>query len=383
MSSKPKNTNEKASEKSFSSPKSAESPSEGDLWDLDEEPESEVETSEVTLPHANLPSKRVKNSAVSSSTPEIREIVLSQPTSTTEGSETSEDTEPSKNPDSSERIEVAKKKEDFDELGELDDPIEESEEPNEEERQGQTSSDSQDPESEENQETPNSESEKTPEQHPKKPSSQTTGKTDSTDRNDKIILEVGSEKKSLNKKKNSESSLSKIEKFGIGTLILILAVSAILSVRHFADRIDLKPLIADEIDLPIKGKMALVTALETFWREPITTGENRDVVKRGVELIPVIKLDLERISGEASAIRILFRNDEGTVIGDNISRIIPANGTLEISATDGFDDLGMHAAYRTGNSSKWMIQILEGPSVQAPIEQFSKLFETEVSTDMR
>lgn len=176
------------------------------------------------------------------------------------------------------------------------------------------------------------------------------------------------------------NSLTKIEKIGISVLVAILALTATLSIIHFSNRVPLKPLIAEDLDLPIEGKVIKVTSVATFWREPITEGEDRDVVRRGVKLIPVIRMGIE---GKSGAIRVLFRNENGAVVGDNISRPVTKKASLEISATDGFNDIGMHAAYRTGESDRWVVQVLEGPTVNAPMDNFRIVFETEVSTDMR
>jgi hypothetical protein len=43
----------------------------------------------------------------------------------------------------------------------------------------------------------------------------------------------------------------------------------------------------------------------------------------------------------------------------------------------------MHAAYRTGQSKPWTIQVLEGPSETAANAEFKKLFEINISTDRR
>ena len=100
-------------------------------------------------------------------------------------------------------------------------------------------------------------------------------------------------------------------------------------------------MIAEDLDLPIEGKLVEVSSVETYWREPITEDENADVVRRGVKLIPIVRLGIESTSSNLGAIRVLFRDSDGIVIGDNISRSIVNKGSLEISSTDGFSDLGM------------------------------------------
>jgi hypothetical protein len=54
-----------------------------------------------------------------------------------------------------------------------------------------------------------------------------------------------------------------------------------------------------------------------------------------------------------------------------------------VAATAGFEDVGMHAAYRTGQSEPWSVQVYEAPSEDTPGPAFKKLFEMNVSTDLR
>ena len=91
-----------------------------------------------------------------------------------------------------------------------------------------------------------------------------------------------------------------------------------------------------------------------------------------------------KISAEAksAAIRVLFRNEDGSVIGDPINRTIKGKSEFRIPATAGFDDIGMHAAYRTGESLPWIIQILEASESGLSIDKFKLVLETEISTDI-
>lgn len=176
------------------------------------------------------------------------------------------------------------------------------------------------------------------------------------------------------------SSLSKAEKVGIAALLAILALGATLSILHFSNRVPTRSILSEDLDLPVEGKIVKVTALGTYWREPVTTGDNPDVVRRGTKLIPVVKLSIE---AKSAAIRVLFRSEDGTVVGDPINRSIDGKTELLIPATAGFDDIGMHAAYRTGESPPWIIQILEAKSSGVSIDKFHEILETEISTDIR
>jgi len=178
------------------------------------------------------------------------------------------------------------------------------------------------------------------------------------------------------------SSLSKSEKIGIAALVAILVVSATLAIIYFSTNVPTRSLIAEKLDLPVSGEVGLVTvtAVDTYWRIPVTSGENADVVRRGTMLVPVLKITLD---AKPAALRILFRNEDGIVIGDAITRDVSGKSELTIPATAGFDDIGMHASYRTGGSRRWIVEVLEAANSNASRDKFKKLFETEISTDMR
>lgn len=176
------------------------------------------------------------------------------------------------------------------------------------------------------------------------------------------------------------STLTTFEKISIVAVIVVIALGATFSIIHFSTTLPIKPFIADELDMPIKGKLVTVNSMETYWRKPKTTGENADIVRRDVVLIPCIRL---KLNGSSAAIRVFFRDEQKALIGDNISQSVSGSTNLELSATDGFKDLGLHAAYRAGDSGNWTIQVLEGPSRDAPMEEFKTLFETDISPNIR
>ncbi len=176
------------------------------------------------------------------------------------------------------------------------------------------------------------------------------------------------------------TNLTMLEKTSMIAIVVALIATATFSIIHFNKEIPVGSEIAEKVSLPVEGELLSVSAFETYWREPITQGETIDVVRSGVKLIPTIKI---QASGKSGAIRVFFRDGEGVLVGDSTTLAISDNETLTISATDGFTDMSMHASYRTGKTPRWIIQILEGPSIDAPIEKFKTLFETEISTDIR
>ena len=176
------------------------------------------------------------------------------------------------------------------------------------------------------------------------------------------------------------ASLKLIEKVCLFAILAALVATASLAVVHFSKEIPVESNISKKASLPVEGKLIRVTAIETYWRKPNMDGESSDIVRRGVKLIPSVKI---QASGKSGAIRVFFRDSEGDLVGDSSTVAISGEETLHISATDGFTDVSMHASYRTGEKARWIIQAYEGPDIDAPIEEFHPLFETDISTDIR
>ena len=146
------------------------------------------------------------------------------------------------------------------------------------------------------------------------------------------------------------------------------------------NRLPTEAIKAESTDFPIKGERVTISAATSYWRAPITDGPDADTFRRGTELLPVLELTA---SGGPALIRIFFRDQEGATIGDAMTRKIDGEGVVKIPATAGFDDPGMHAAYRTGESKPWTVQVWEITSGDASSGKSEKLFEMNVSTDRR
>lgn len=174
--------------------------------------------------------------------------------------------------------------------------------------------------------------------------------------------------------------LSKIERLSLFTLLLILIAAAVAILTFSLSRLPTKSALEDPIDFPIQGKYLTIVAAETYWRAPVVDGPTPDTVRRGTALIPAVELKFAASSG---VVRVLFRNDAGQPIGDNLTRTVRANEVLEVAATAGFDDPGMHAAYRTDHGGKWKVEIYELPPAADSGSAHTKLLEMEISPSRR
>ena len=174
--------------------------------------------------------------------------------------------------------------------------------------------------------------------------------------------------------------LSKVERIGLAALLAVLLIGGGVVYFKTIHRLPAGSERLRENDFPAKGAHLTIISADTYWRAPITEGANAETVRRGTQLVPVVDLTVE---GGPAAVRVFFRNSDGDVIGDTVTRAIRAGASLEVAATAGFEDVGMHAAYRTGQSKPWMVQVYEAHSESSPGPAFKKLFEMNVSTDRR
>jgi hypothetical protein len=166
--------------------------------------------------------------------------------------------------------------------------------------------------------------------------------------------------------------LSKTEYIGIIALAAVLLIGGAAFFLSTISRLPGKSIFLEENHYPIAGKHLTVVSAENYWRTPTGT----DAVRRGTQLIPVVKL---KASGGPGAVRLFFRDAEGEEIGDTVTRTIKDGQEIEVAATAGFDDVGMHAAYRTGQSKPWTVDILEAPSENSAGKDFKKLFHMNIS----
>ena len=176
------------------------------------------------------------------------------------------------------------------------------------------------------------------------------------------------------------AGVSKMERIGLIAFVVLLVAGSIFFLTYSLNKLPEEQKYLTPGDLPIKGQRIEAVKIESYWREPVTSGPQAETVRRGTILLPVVELGL---AGGPGAVRIFFRNSEGESVGDGVTRAVSGAATQTIAATAGFEDAGMFAAYRTGDTKPWFIEIHEGPSVNAAGDDFKKLFEIPISTHRR
>lgn len=186
--------------------------------------------------------------------------------------------------------------------------------------------------------------------------------------------------------KPAPAGLGKHEKIGLIAIAVILAGIAVWAVAGLLRNVPTTRYGAGQPDLPAEGTYATVDDATTFWRKPVREGANPDQAHGEAEFIPVVSVTLD--GGTSGVIRVIFRNESGEYIGDNISRTFSdgrfdrsGSETIEFPATDGFRDSAGYNSYRVG-TDRWTAEVIEGPSRGASGSEFKTLFTIPVSTEL-
>lgn len=177
-----------------------------------------------------------------------------------------------------------------------------------------------------------------------------------------------------------KKSLTKGEKIGLAVFLVLILAGGLFFIANSVGKLPEETKTLTIGDFPIKGSRVEAISFKSYWRDPVTTGPDADTVRRGTIILPVVELG---VSGGPAAIRIFYRNSDGATVGDAVTHAVNGKATLILPATAGFEEPGMHAAYRTGDAKPWIVEVFEGPSANAAGSDFKKLFEIPVSTHRR
>lgn len=174
--------------------------------------------------------------------------------------------------------------------------------------------------------------------------------------------------------------LSKSERVGLIALVTVLVLGGGVIFFKAIGGLPSSSEFERKVDFPVTGKQVSLVSAETFWRVPITAGERRDTVRRGTELLPVVTLGTQ---GGPAALRVFFRDSEGKVVGDAVTRAVRSGEVLEIGATAGFEESWMFDSYKTSDGKPWTVEVLEAASVNSSGPEFKRLLEMNISSERR
>jgi hypothetical protein len=170
--------------------------------------------------------------------------------------------------------------------------------------------------------------------------------------------------------------LTLLETIGMVCLVLALLAGGAWVYQNTLGRIGQTDASHGKIEYPVRGKHVTITKLVSYWRAPVTTVG----IRRGVVLVPVVEVT---VSGGPGAIRVLFNDTNGKKAGDPEIRAVNGETTLTIAATDGFEDVSMHAAYRIDLTKSWDLRIAEAPAENSPGAEFKELLKTPISPEIK
>lgn len=168
----------------------------------------------------------------------------------------------------------------------------------------------------------------------------------------------------------------------LGMIALIIALLAVFAgfLTYTATRLPMESLDSRKVKFPISGQHVSVRTAKSYWRDVVESGPQADVVRRGTRMVPVVELSC---GGGPGVLRVLFRDENGDSVGDAITRRVTEEENITVVATAGFNDFGMHAAYRTGESKPWKVEVYEGSGTNVSDEGFAQLFEMDISAERR
>lgn len=185
------------------------------------------------------------------------------------------------------------------------------------------------------------------------------------------------------------TKFSRTEVIASVAFLLIIIIGAFFTLRSYRANLKVETNLYAKPDYPVKGQIAEVASVVTYWRAPIKEGPNRDPIKLDVKLLPVIEITLGSEATQG-ALRVMFHNEKGDIVGDTVTQnfsqgkfSLSAEKTRAFSSTAGFIDFGEQEAYRAGQGKPWTIKVYEGPSDNASSDQFRLLFTTPIDTERR
>lgn len=167
---------------------------------------------------------------------------------------------------------------------------------------------------------------------------------------------------------SSHQTTSLLEKLSLIAVLVVLAGLAFWGITTFYRAAPEGTLLEFTSDFPVEGQTVTVDSVETWWREPVRTGEQVDVgVVIEAELIPCARIEVTDAS--SVDLQVSFRDGEGNLVGDTIN-LTTDNGNflrsgspeVTIHATDGFHDASYINAYVQQDLDPWSLEIVEDGS---------------------
>ena len=178
-------------------------------------------------------------------------------------------------------------------------------------------------------------------------------------------------------------SLDRVEKTALAIIALVFLSLAIWGVISLQQKNQLAQS-SGFFQLPARGKYARIAHCTSYWK----TVDNVTGVKMGAVAIPAASITLDK-SSSSGALRVYFRDTGMNTVGDPVTvgfmNGMFSNGknSIEFSASDGFHDRVDFDTYQLGAEGAWHLEILEARGEMEPRANFSTLFSTRISPNLR
>ncbi len=178
-------------------------------------------------------------------------------------------------------------------------------------------------------------------------------------------------KKTTSSKSQAPSSI--FEKISLTTVLLCLAGVFAWGLSTYYSEAPEGELVEFTKNFPAEGSSVSIAAVETWWREPVREGANRDEdVVIEAQLIPCASITLA--SSGSTILQASFRDGDDNLIGDTVNLVVKdgrftasGDSTIEIHSTAGFRNAPDLHPYLNGDIDPWSLVITEEGAPEPPI----------------
>lgn len=156
------------------------------------------------------------------------------------------------------------------------------------------------------------------------------------------------------------------EKISLSIVVLSLVLVFAWGLSTFISEAPQGKVIPFKEEYPAKGENVTITAVKTWWKKPVRTGENADTgIVLEAKLVPCTEITLG--DSGSTTLRVTFRNGQKELIGDTINlrvedgKFLRSNSEkISIHSTAGFNDASRINSYTHGDIAPWTLIITEG-----------------------
>ncbi len=190
---------------------------------------------------------------------------------------------------------------------------------------------------------------------------------------DKLVLELPAEEPEV--KAQPKKSISGLEKICLAGFAVVLVSCISYGAMAIKDQIPSKVVLPYTPALPLEGKLAVITEVESYWVDPsVATAVNLNTVHA-----PAVSIELDSAASKSGALRVFFYDSKDNKVGDT-KTVAFTNGQFPnnsnkalIVGSNGFHSQSEFDAYRLDTNEVWSVRIFEAPSRDSRGAEFQEL----------